>query len=384
MAKIATLTDDFATKDTTKWTWSGSPSVSGGQLLVPATSGYANIVTATTYDLTSSSFAVQLAQRAGPGNGTVDTQLVITLDANNIIKMLIEGPTLYFQVTIAGAGSTPGSVTYSATTHAWWRVREAAGTLFYETSPNGTTWTQQASRATPFTVTAVTASLAAGYYGTEPSPGTAIWDNVNLTPGVSGSLGLSGSGTLSATGTPKATGSLALSGGGTLSFSGTPKPTGSLALAGNGTLVLSGGQARSGTLVLSGNGTLVLSGSASGYSGALNLSGSGLLTFTASVPRLIFRTPYVQRRMPISPPLTALINFSVAVLRINGQWVETEYPSEDQINSADLYFVGGYENPVDDATAQTLIAAGYIVTNRPPPADNNSVGTALVDTATVA
>lgn len=73
----------------------------------------------------------------------------------------------------------------------------------------------------------------------------------------------------------------------------------------------------------------------------------------------VFRTPYVQRRVPVIPPVNALMNFSLAVLRINGQWVETEYPSEQQIDAADLYFPGGHDNIVDAATALILQGAGY-------------------------
>lgn len=97
---------------------------------------------------------------------------------------------------------------------------------------------------------------------------------------------------------------------------------------------------------------------------------------------LVFRTPYVQRRMPIAPPLTALINFSVAVLRIGGQWVETEYPTEEQINAADLYFPGGHENPVNQATANILTAAGYVVDNVVDPTAAH-VGLAFVGISTV-
>lgn len=79
--------------------------------------------------------------------------------------------------------------------------------------------------------------------------------------------------------------------------------------------------------------------------------------------RLIFRPPIVQRRMPVMPGLAALINYSPALLRINGQWVQTEFPSEGQVTAADYYFPGGYELTIDAATAAVLTAAGYSVDN---------------------
>lgn len=89
----------------------------------------------------------------------------------------------------------------------------------------------------------------------------------------------------------------------------------------------------------------------------------------------IFTTPVYQRRIPIMPGLAALMNYSVALLRIDGQWVEAEFPSESQINSADYYFPGGYELSVSLAEAAALAAGGY-------PVDGSAVAP-VVDVATV-
>lgn len=75
-----------------------------------------------------------------------------------------------------------------------------------------------------------------------------------------------------------------------------------------------------------------------------------------------FTTPFYVRRVPIDPPLYAELKFGAAVLRIGGSWVETEFPTEDQIDAADIYLPGGYTHTVDDVTAAALTAAGYEVT----------------------
>lgn len=98
----------------------------------------------------------------------------------------------------------------------------------------------------------------------------------------------------------------------------------------------------------------------------------------------IFRTPYVQRRVPVIPPIFALLNFSVAVLRIDGQWIETDFPTEEQIDAADYYFPGGYENVVDAATASVLMNAGYTVEAITTTAFSSAVGTAIVGSSAVA
>jgi hypothetical protein len=42
-----------------------------------------------------------------------------------------------------------GQIAYDATMHLYWRMREAGGKLFYETSPDGSTWTVQHEVGTP-------------------------------------------------------------------------------------------------------------------------------------------------------------------------------------------------------------------------------------------
>jgi hypothetical protein len=80
----------------------------------------------------------------------------------------------------------------------------------------------------------------------------------------------------------------------------------------------------------------------------------------------VFSGVTIQRRIPIMAGLAALINFSAALLRIDGEWVETEFPSEQQLAAADLYFPGGYDTVVDTATADLLIASGYTVVDLTP------------------
>ena len=47
------------------------------------------------------------------------------------------------------------ATSYSASTEGWWRLREAGGTLFWETSADGTTWVVKRQAAPPFSLDAV-------------------------------------------------------------------------------------------------------------------------------------------------------------------------------------------------------------------------------------
>lgn len=92
----------------------------------------------------------------------------------------------------------------------------------------------------------------------------------------SGSVALSGSGTLSFASIPTPNGDLALSGSGTLGFSSVPALLSSLALAGEGTLTFAAGLFVPGSLGLGGEGTLTFA--SDNFSGSLGLSGSGTLS----------------------------------------------------------------------------------------------------------
>lgn len=71
-------------------------------------------------------------------------------------------------------GATRATPTWDATAMAWWRWREAAGTLYFETSPTGVTWTEQWSDATAgatFDLTTIEVIMAGGY-AVGGNPGT--------------------------------------------------------------------------------------------------------------------------------------------------------------------------------------------------------------------
>src|SRR5206468_4627856 len=81
-----------------------------------------------------------------------------------------------------GASFTAVDLTYVPTTHLWWRIREASGTVYWETSPDGVTWTQQASVATSsiFSLAQLNVELYAESFSVgNSSPGTGKFANLN-------------------------------------------------------------------------------------------------------------------------------------------------------------------------------------------------------------
>jgi len=51
----------------------------------------------------------------------------------------------------------------------------------------------------------------------------------------------------------------------------------------------------------------------------------------------------------------------VTVLKIDGEYYEIRFPTQDQIAEADIAYQGGHEYPVSAEEAQELQSAGYEV-----------------------
>lgn len=94
-----------------------------------------------------------------------------------------------YQRDSLGVSTTFATATYNATTHAYWRFRyadiEAGIFVYFETSANGTDWTTLVSKALAdvIAVTSVQVRFGAETVATVASPGTIIFDNVNVSAG---------------------------------------------------------------------------------------------------------------------------------------------------------------------------------------------------------
>lgn len=98
---------------------------------------------------------------------------------------------------------------------------------------------------------------------------------------VTGSVSLSGAGSLSVSGVPAPAGPVGLSGSGVLAVTGAPVVNGAVALSGAGSLTAVDAAIPFGTVTLSGGGVLDVTGQPS-PSGAVALTGSGVLTVTGA------------------------------------------------------------------------------------------------------
>lgn len=190
MANTQTLRDDFEDngRDNAKWGNAYSSvttfAETGGTVVFTLANGTAGSNYAgynsfpNAYDFTGSYIAALVSTVPNVAT-SAQVGMKVYLDGSNILQFVEFNGTLHFQKTVAGVNSDVASVTYSATNHRWWRLRENGGTTYWDTSPDGRSWNQQTSLANPFAVTSVTVEFFAGTFQSEASPGTAVFDNFN-------------------------------------------------------------------------------------------------------------------------------------------------------------------------------------------------------------
>jgi hypothetical protein len=192
---MSTLVDDFSSSSTldTLWTGSASATISGGSAVLPCDSSYnGGLSTGTVYNLTGSAFSARMTMPSPIAN--TENYLMLTDEGQqntgsnlNSINWFVVGSTsLTASITQAGTTTTVGSLTYSATAHAYWRIRESGGAIHWDTSPDGTTWTTQFSHSYTMTIAGLYPFIYTGYDGTGTN-GNLLVSHVNTSGTISGS-----------------------------------------------------------------------------------------------------------------------------------------------------------------------------------------------------
>lgn len=183
------ITDDFDDNDIDDAKWFASPTyvVETSQLLqITPTTGYPALYSLATVALTGSYAYAKVPTVPNMGNGTTSAGLFFHVDTDNRVGVLWTADGLKMFERLVGSDTWLASVTYSAVTHLWWRVRAVGTTVYWDTSVDGVTWTNRHSKdysASPsMDLDAGVVYLEAGFYGTEPSPGVAQFDNLNVAP----------------------------------------------------------------------------------------------------------------------------------------------------------------------------------------------------------
>ncbi|MFE2941044.1 LamG-like jellyroll fold domain-containing protein [Streptomyces sp. NPDC059255] len=159
---LAQLADDFDDDriDTGLWPNSyGGAVETGGRARIPVIpGGFAAYQTARSWLLAGSQLSLKIATLPGVSGSSAASVSVMVNSTTagtrcGFTYSPLGGGTLRL---VSETGYFDGSatvLTYSAIDHVWLRIRESAGTLRWETSGDGTTWTTQRTLATPAWVT---------------------------------------------------------------------------------------------------------------------------------------------------------------------------------------------------------------------------------------
>jgi hypothetical protein len=190
MALFSTLVDNFpgASLDALWVAGTGTVSVASNVCTLACGSTYSQIGSASTYSLTGSSI---YAEMGVPTYGNGSKQLGLGLNVSqaggsvNSIQFTVGGSAINAILWQAGVQTTVAYTTYSATTMAYWRIREASGTIYWDYGPDGVNWTNFTSSTYTLSITSLYAEAYCGYYGTESASNGTI-ANVNYSIGGGG------------------------------------------------------------------------------------------------------------------------------------------------------------------------------------------------------
>jgi hypothetical protein len=162
---MSSLVDPFTVSDiTVLWGNSfNSPVISGGRCALACSPFYTGLASTLTYTLAGSYAFVPALPRTGLSTG--QTFLRLYVDGNNYVQLGYDGGNLHAQIYVGGTQTYSQTTTYNATTHAWWRIREQSGTIYFGVSSNGVSWTEPWSTTYTLTITALYGEVLAGWYG---------------------------------------------------------------------------------------------------------------------------------------------------------------------------------------------------------------------------
>jgi hypothetical protein len=182
-----TLTDNFNdnSRDTAKWNTEGSNWAEQNNQLelgnVSSSGVYSTYKSVNNYNLTGSYLYSQLVNAGNQSLPTFQAVAVqVYLDASNTLSWIIGGGMLVAQKQVSGSYSDQRNDTaYNSAVHKFFRIRESAGTIYWDYSTDGSSWTNYASLAAPFAVTNINLRIAAGAYGPEVGTTVAYFDTFN-------------------------------------------------------------------------------------------------------------------------------------------------------------------------------------------------------------
>lgn len=198
MAKMDTLTDNFNDNSLSSSKWfsytGGSSTLSETnsrlECALPSSAGasdVAGISNQSPKDFTNSYALVKITQAVSASTNANQAMHVYPDAAGagdaavNSVLWFIEAGTLYARKYVSSVATNLYTVAFNSSTHKYWRIREASGVIYWDTSSDGINWTNRASNNPGLAWTSSNVDLECKCYKAETNPGTGIFDNFNIT-----------------------------------------------------------------------------------------------------------------------------------------------------------------------------------------------------------
>lgn len=264
--KFSTLVDDFASAiDYARWPFHFRDSWEAGRAKLPLQTGGSgsyigqNSTSGPFHDLTGSSIFAQLEIPPTPASNRAMTFSVNRVGGYTTAARFTRDRfgSLIASQLVSNANTDSLSLPYDPIAHAWLRIRESGGTLYWDVSPDGSAWTNFLSAPLRFDATQMHAVFNP-LSSNEAAPTSWVYvDNVNVVPAAvwSGAAGLTGVGSALVAGTTRRSGTAALSGLGSSTLAGRRTASGTALLSGLGSLAAAGRSTVRGAAALSGLGS---------------------------------------------------------------------------------------------------------------------------------
>jgi hypothetical protein len=165
--------------DLTGFTSLGGASVYrvNGLLAIDTTTAYPTLESGA-YNLTSTGVFVQAFQIPQLAGSYTALRLTSRFATGNYLQIETDDGNTLGLTYATGGTQNAVYIPYDPVAHAYWRIINSGGNILFQTAPDGSTWTTRRTLATPWTITAMAASLWSGFgSGTQPQP--AQYDNFN-------------------------------------------------------------------------------------------------------------------------------------------------------------------------------------------------------------
>lgn len=170
LVPASSYVEDFA--DGYEWALKRGATITGGELVLPCGASYSGAYHGAVLDMRSSSVAVNVTGvPASGGAGSQEAQVMLKVDGANYALFYWAAGGMSARVVKAGAATDAAFwLTYSGTTHKWWRIAYTGTGFAFATSPDGAAWTTHGTVLVTFTTTQLSAmrlEFASGYWGAE-------------------------------------------------------------------------------------------------------------------------------------------------------------------------------------------------------------------------